>query len=149
MTPGNVQVLRAGAAGLRTAAVVVRRVNGRIVSSRVIASSVEVPPVAEQRLSAPYSMDAGVLSEPGTGAVTQLGNATWYDPPWTGMTAAHPWLPFGTHVTVTDLTTGRSVTVVIDDRGPFGTGRIIDLSPEAFQQLEPLGRGVLHVDLSW
>jgi rare lipoprotein A len=149
MTPGNVQILRAGAAGLRDAAVAVRRVNGRVVSRRVISRSVEAPPVAEQRLSAPYSMYAGVLAEPGTGAVTQSGNATWYDPPWTGLTAAHPWLPFGTHVTVTDLTTGRSVTVVIDDRGPFGTGRIIDLSPEAFQQLEPLGRGVLHVALSW
>jgi rare lipoprotein A len=90
-----------------------------------------------------------VLTEPGTGAVSQTGNATWYDPPWTGLTAAHPWLPFGTHVTVTDVATGRSVTVVIDDRGPFGTGRIIDLSPEAFQQLQPLGRGVLNVALSW
>ena len=65
------------------------------------------------------------------------------------MTAAHPWLPFGTRVTVTDVATGRSVTVVIDDRGPFGPGRIIDLSPEAFGALEPLGRGVLHVQLSW
>jgi rare lipoprotein A len=108
-----------------------------------------VAPVAEQRLSAPYSMSDGALTEPGTGAAAQSGDATWYDPPWSGLTAAHPWLPFGTHVTVTDLGTGRSVTVVIDDRGPFGTGRIIDLSPEAFSQLEPLGRGVLHVGLTW
>jgi rare lipoprotein A (peptidoglycan hydrolase) len=39
--------------------------------------------------------------------------------------------------------------VVIDDRGPFGPGRIIDLSPEAFAQLSPLGRGVLDVELNW
>jgi rare lipoprotein A len=91
----------------------------------------------------------GTLAEPGTGLTTQTGEASWYDPPWSGLTAAHPWLPFGTRVTVTDVATGRSVTVVIDDRGPFGSGRIIDLSPEAFGALEPLGRGVLHVQLSW
>ena len=100
-------------------------------------------PVPERRVSAPYSMTDGTLREPGTGATSQRGEASWYDPPWGGFTAAHPWLPFGTRVTVTDLATGRSVTVVIDDRGPFGSGRVIDLSPEAFAQLEPLGRGVL------
>ena len=50
---------------------------------------------------------------------------------------------------VTDLATGRSVTVVIDDRGPFAPGRVIDLSPEAFAALSPLGHGVLYVALSW
>ncbi|MDP9184863.1 MAG: ubiquitin-like domain-containing protein [Actinomycetota bacterium] len=149
MTPGNVQILQAGVPGVKEATLQVRWADGRVVSRRTIASRVLVAPVAEQRLSAPYSMSDGALTEPGTGASAQSGDATWYDPPWSGLTAAHPWLPFGTHVTVTDLGTGRSVTVVIDDRGPFGTGRIIDLSPEAFSQLEPLGRGVLHVGLTW
>jgi hypothetical protein len=149
MTPGNIQILQAGVSGTQQATIEVRRVDGRVVSTRTISRRVLVEPVPEHRLSAPYSMSDGVSTEPGTGATTQAGSATWYDPPWSGLTAAHPWLPFGTHVTVTDLDTGRSVTVVIDDRGPFGTGRIIDLSPEAFQQLEPLGRGVLHVGLTW
>jgi resuscitation-promoting factor RpfB len=149
MTPGNVQILQRGVAGARQATVAVTRVDGRVTASRTLASTVVAAPIPEHRLSAPYSMYGGVLSEPGTGSTTQSGNATWYDPPWTGLTAAHPWLPFGTHVTVTDLDTGRSVTVVIDDRGPFGIGRIIDLSPEAFEQLQPLGRGVLHVGLTW
>ena len=149
MTPGNVDILQAGVPGSRETTLRIRRVDGRVVSTRTVGSQVLVQPVAEHRLSAPYSMYDGVLTEPGTGATTQAGNATWYDPPWGGLTAAHPWLPFGTLVTVTDLATGRSVTVVIDDRGPFGTGRIIDLSPEAFAQLEPLGRGVLHVGLTW
>jgi rare lipoprotein A len=47
------------------------------------------------------------------------------------MTAAHPTLPFGTRVTVTNSHTGSSVVVRINDRGPFVRGRVIDLSPAA------------------
>jgi rare lipoprotein A len=47
------------------------------------------------------------------------------------MTAAHRTLPFGTHVTVVNHHTGRSVEVRINDRGPFVRGRVIDLSPAA------------------
>jgi rare lipoprotein A len=47
------------------------------------------------------------------------------------MTAAHRTLPFGTHVTVTNRNTGKSVTVRITDRGPFVRGRCIDLSRAA------------------
>jgi len=149
LTPGHVLVLAPGSAGTERAAVAIKTVNGHVVSRRIVSRTVLTPPVPEYRLSAPYSMSEGVLAEPGTGATTQTGDASWYDPPWSGLTAAHPWLPFGTHVTVTDLVTGRSVTVVIDDRGPFGPGRIIDLSPEAFAALQPLGHGLLHVSLSW
>ena len=105
--------------------------------------------MTERIVSGPESMYGGTVDVPGSRGDTQTGLASWYDPPWSGLTAAHPSLPFGTRVTVTDLDTGRSVTVVIDDRGPFGQGKIIDLSPEAFAQLEPLGRGILHVKLSW
>jgi rare lipoprotein A len=45
------------------------------------------------------------------------------------LTAAHRTLPFGTKVKVTNLTTGRSVIVRINDRGPYIKGRIIDLTP--------------------
>jgi rare lipoprotein A (peptidoglycan hydrolase) len=127
----------------------VTTVDGREVDRRVLSSSEVRAAVPQVRLSAPFAMGEGTLSQPGTGAVSETGVATWYDPPWTGLTAAHPWLPFGTQVTVTELDTGRSVTVVVDDRGPFSPGRVIDLSPEAFAQLSPLGRGVLHVSLSW
>ena len=149
MTPGTMRVVTPGEAGLRTQTIEVTTVDGQETGRQVLSSTQVRPTVPEVRLSAPFAMGEGTLSEPGTGAVSQTGVATWYDPPWGGLTAAHPWLPFGTHVTVTDLDTGRSVTVVIDDRGPFAPGRVIDLSPEAFAQLSPLGRGVVHVGLSW
>ena len=46
-----------------------------------------------------------------------------------GLTAAHRTLPFGTHVRVTNSRNGRSVTVRINDRGPFVRGRVIDVTP--------------------
>jgi rare lipoprotein A len=52
-----------------------------------------------------------------------------------GMTAAHRYLPFGTIVRVTNRNTGQSVVVRINDRGPFVSGRIIDLTPAAAHQL--------------
>jgi len=52
-----------------------------------------------------------------------------------GFTAAHRTLPFGTKVKVTNKRNGRSVTVRINDRGPFVRGRIIDLTPAAARVL--------------
>jgi Lytic transglycolase/G5-linked-Ubiquitin-like domain/G5 domain len=150
MTPGTpVKVLQRGRDGRGIGTFLVTTVNGEIESRRLIGRWVERPPVTEERLSPPESMYGGTTDVPGAVGNTQTGDATWYDPPWSGLTAAHPTLPFGTLVTVTDEETGRSVTVVIDDRGPFGSGRIIDLSPEAFAALQPLGAGVLDVTISW
>jgi peptidoglycan lytic transglycosylase len=53
----------------------------------------------------------------------------------TAMTAAHRTRPFGSHVTVVSRSTGRSVTVRINDRGPFVKGRCIDLSTGAARAL--------------
>ena len=52
-----------------------------------------------------------------------------------GLTAAHKTLPFGTMVQVTNQSTGRSVVVRINDRGPFVSGRIIDLTPAGARAL--------------
>jgi len=64
------------------------------------------------------------------------------------MTAAHKTLPFGTEVKVTNSNNGKSVTVRINDRGPFVKGRIIDLSRAAFSQIADLDRGVVKVEIS-
>lgn len=150
MTPGTpVKVLEPGREGRGIGTFRVISVNGEVESRQLIGRWIEREPVTERRLSPPQSMYAGTTEVPGTDGASQSGLATWYDPPWSGLTAAHPTLPFGTLVTVTDDETGRSVTVTINDRGPFGTGRIIDLSPEAFSVLQPLGAGVLDVSIAW
>lgn len=63
----------------------------------------------------------------------------------TGYTAAHRRLPFGTKVLVTNLSNGRSVTVRINDRGPYGRGRIIDVSTAAARELGMIGSGTARV----
>ena len=66
-----------------------------------------------------------------------------YDP--TKFTAAHRSLPFGTHLRVTDPRSKRSVVVVVNDRGPFSKGRVLDLSLAAAKALNMTGRGLLNV----
>jgi len=78
-------------------------------------------------------------------ALAQCGSASWYaltsktasgermNP--AAMTAAHRTLPFGTRVVVTNQRNGKSVTVRINDRGPFIRGRVLDLSKAAAHQL--------------
>lgn len=63
------------------------------------------------------------------------------------MTAAHKTLPFGTEVKVTNLYNGKSVTVGINDRGPFVRGRIIDLTRAAFSQIARLDKGLAKVEI--
>ncbi len=62
-------------------------------------------------------------------------------------TAAHPSLPFGTRVKVTNLANNKSTTVRINDRGPFVKGRIIDLSKSAAKKLGYLKEGVATVKI--
>jgi rare lipoprotein A len=88
----------------------------------------------------------------------EVGQASYYGVQWHGrttangermnihaMTAAHKTLPFHTRVRVTMLSTGKSVVVRINDRGPFVKGRIIDLSDEAAKRIGLLGKGLAKV----
>jgi rare lipoprotein A len=87
------------------------------------------------------------------------GVASWYGPGFHGkktangerfnthdLTAAHKTLPFGTRLRVTDRRTGRHVLVVVNDRGPFTPGRVIDLSLAAAKSLGMIQRGIILVD---
>ncbi len=63
------------------------------------------------------------------------------------LTAAHPTLPFGTRLRVTNVATGQSVTVRVNDRGPYIPGRIVDVSYSAAETLGMVGKGVANVKL--
>jgi rare lipoprotein A len=63
------------------------------------------------------------------------------------LTAAHPWLPLGTRVKVTNLRNGRAVILRVNDRGPVVDGRIIDVSYGAAQILGMSGTGIQRVRL--
>jgi len=85
------------------------------------------------------------------------GLASYYDKNYAGktaagerydaakFTAAHRTLPFGTRLVVTDKRSKRSVTVTVNDRGPFIKGRILDLSYAAATALRMQARGVIAV----
>src|ERR1700751_1364714 len=90
----------------------------------------------------------------------QVGTASWYGSYFDGketasgepfdmydLTAAHPTLPLGTMVKVTNLRNGRAVVVRVNDRGPVVDGRIIDLSYSAAQVIGMKNRGIQRVRL--
>jgi rare lipoprotein A len=73
----------------------------------------------------------------------RVASGGWFNP--NGMTAAHRTLPFGTRVRVHHMGNGRSVDVVINDRGPYIAGRIIDLSKGAAQVIGMTAQGLARV----
>ena len=100
----------------------------------------------------------GANSANGATNFQQCGKASWYKLGGTtasgeranpqGMTAAHRSLPFGTMVEVTNLANGKSVTVRINDRGPFTKGRVIDVTLAAARELGFVGKGITRVRVS-
>ena len=77
--------------------------------------------------------------------VQQTASGEKFDP--NELTAAHPTLPFGTRLRVTNVANGRSVTVRINDRGPFTAGRSVDVSYSAAERIGIIDRGVAKVKL--
>lgn len=65
-----------------------------------------------------------------------------------GLTAAHRTLAFGTHVRVTNRRNGRSITVRINDRGPFVRGRVIDITPAGALSLGFSGLAPVKLELA-
>ena len=77
-----------------------------------------------------------------------IGQASYYsNPRHGGLIAAHRTLPFGTRLLVTNLGNGRSVTVVVVDRGPFVRNRILDVSTNAADALGFRGAGLARVKI--
>jgi resuscitation-promoting factor RpfB len=138
---GTSKVITAGRDGLRRLNYLTTYVDGKRTKRRYLGATVIEAPV-------PRVIHVGAgFPTCRCNRGSESGKATWYAA--SGLTAAHKTLPFGTVVRVTDLSTGRSVTVVIRDRGPYGPGRIIDLSDNAFSRLRPLGTGIIRVKIRW
>jgi rare lipoprotein A len=96
--------------------------------------------VAALSATAPVHAQAGPAA-----ARTFFGTAAYYSGRGAGLTAAHKTLPFGTRVRVTNIKTGRSVVVTINDRGPFNRGRVLDLCTRAARALGMMEQGVARV----
>jgi rare lipoprotein A len=114
-------------------------------------------PPATQEQTTPQPLERP-RTQPGSSLGAQTGRASWYE--FTSrtangeqmnpneLTAAHRSLPFGTKVRVENMRNGRSVTVRINDRGPFAGDRIIDLSKAAASCLGMIDDGVATVRIS-
>jgi rare lipoprotein A len=90
----------------------------------------------------------------------ETGPASWYGPRHHGhrtasgerfdmhaLSAAHPSLPFGTEIVVTNLGNGRSVKVRVNDRGPHRAGFVVDLSSKAAEEIGLRRSGVANVSI--
>jgi hypothetical protein len=137
LTSGQRVINRSGSPGRGERTYLLTYRNGRLVSRTAVSTRIVVAPVPEIVLQ-------GTAQESPGG---KIGIASWYG--CSGYHAASPFLPFGTVVTVTNLENGRTVNVVINDRGPYGAGRIIDLCSPAFSAIAPLAQGLAKVRISW
>ena len=114
----------------------------------------------EQILKAPALSSGKTAKQVKSHPAYQVGTASWYGEYFQGrdtasgepydmydLTAAHPTLPLGTFVRVTNLRNGKAVVLRVNDRGPIVEGRIIDVSYGAAQILGMSGRGIQRVRL--
>lgn len=117
------------------------------------AGCAHAPPPSERDRAA----EARERSAPG-GARAEVGLASFYADKFQGrrtasgarydkraLTCAHREAPFGSRLRVTELESGRSVVVTVNDRGPFGRGRVVDLSRAAARKLKMIQRGMVRV----
>lgn len=107
-----------------------------------------------------YVYRGGTAASTIVSGFVQRGSASWYGVPFhgrktasgeiydmNGMTCAHRTLPFGTVLLVTNINNGRSATVRVTDRGPYVSGRIVDLSRGAASAIGMLETGTAQVEL--
>src|SRR5947207_7081222 len=119
----------------------------------------EIPPIAKVPSPPETEQAPPAISQP---TMMETGLASWYGPKFHGkltasgevfnqekFTAAHQTLPWGSRVKVINLANGKSVDVRINDRGPFGKGRIIDVSRAAARALGMMGQGLTTVRVEW
>jgi rare lipoprotein A len=136
--------------------------HGLMVAVLIVGLGAAQGPNNSEASSTPNSPNAKppIRKQAGRSLPYQVGTASWYGEYFEGkptasgedydmydMTAAHPTLPLGTYVRVTNLRNGRAVVVKVNDRGPVVPGRIIDLSYGAARVLKFEQRGLQRVRL--
>ncbi len=149
LAAGHTAVIQAGRNGtVRVVSKVVRR-DGTIVQSTEDRRIVLAAPVTEiLRRGTKVSGTQKPVDPPAAsgGQLFQSGTATWYVSHAGPGACAHLTLPFGTIVKIVNTANGRSAQCRVGDRGPEAwTGHIIDLNPDVFAELAPLGTGTISV----
>lgn len=110
-------------------------------------TEIDIPVEVEKEDSILRKLGRGIASFYGKRFAGRLtANGERFNP--AQLTAAHKTLPFGTKVLVTNTNNGRSVTVRINDRGPYAHGRSIDLSRAAAEQIGLVSRGHGTVEMA-
>ncbi|MFY9789040.1 MAG: septal ring lytic transglycosylase RlpA family protein, partial [Pseudolabrys sp.] len=110
---------------------------------RVAVAKKHTPFVADKKTAETKVASSGIASFYTEG--TRTANGERFDTH--ELTAAHRTLPFGTRLRVTNVNTGQSVTVRVNDRGPFIPGRVVDVSYSAAEVLGMVGGGIAKVKL--
>ena len=130
----------------------------KIVMGCTVAALIALSPRTEARPSTSFPWAPPIVPAVTPDIVGELGLASWYGEQFqgnstasgeaydmNGLTAAHRSLPLGTKIKVTNLKNNRSLIVRVNDRGPFISSRILDLSMGAAKKLGFLGAGVAYV----
>ena len=134
MRYGRSRVLKGGVEGVREETIRLRFENGTQTSRRVLAKKTIAEPIPQEK-------EIGTKIEIGR---VQEGLASWYAFKG-GNFAASTMFPRGTFLRVTELVSGKVAMVEVNDYGPTGPGRVIDLDAVVFKKLAPLWRGVWPV----
>jgi rare lipoprotein A len=112
----------------------------KLLSASLVAGALSLAP------SQAHARSCGTASFYGKGdsfAWRTMANGQPMNP--SAMITAHPSLPFGTRLRVTNQANGKSIQVVVVDRGPWYGGRILDLSAGAFSKIASLGQGLASI----
>lgn len=132
---GQVKTVQEGRSGLERVEYRLTTRNGEVVDRQVVDRTVVREPVDKIVAVGTKTTDSGG------------GKASWFS--GAPGTCAHRTLAFGTSISVTNTSNGKSVVCRVADRGPFIEGRVIDLSHDTFSQIASPGAGVISVRLSW
>lgn len=127
-------VKQPGVKGTREKKYRVTYTDGKETNRVLIESAVTQPPVTE----------IDVIGTKIIVGKTQQGDATWYEN-GNDLTAASLDFAHGKYLRVTNRANGKSVIVQVNDSGPYGKGRVIDLNKKAFQKIGDIGTGVINV----